>query len=202
MTFGSIKKALEFVAARWGIRLTSRTSMYSGYASDTPKDYERGPRFAGLSFHARTVYLVRRDSPEDVLHSGPEDVLHEMVHVVLGPDSCRGTVSEGFVLMPFEWAVANWIAKHLKRSDRITLLEACEEYQATTSVIGARDMDDFGGREAPWWREGQERVIAAGLLTTGLVPTWETLDARGSEELHRGALSWENTMAPLKKFGA
>lgn len=138
------------------------------------RGFTLGPRSAGLSFAANTLYL-----PVD---AGPEDMLHELTHLVVGRPSLR--MSEGFVLMPFEWELAKDIASEMRVRSRRHFMGAIQAYQDNTTVGRFYyDLSDYEhARSSRWWRRGIERAVRLRLLTSveNPVPTYLRAHWEGS----------------------
>jgi hypothetical protein len=142
-----------------------------------PFDVHWGPGTRS-GFDRESMRTLVVDYDED----GPEYVLHELVHMVMGSPALR--LSEGLVLMPFEWKLAQWIARRrLPPADRTSFMAAVNRYQMDTCV--GRDewlLREFSGdvRRHRWWRTGVERARSLKLLYTDGTPTWLRADWGGS----------------------
>jgi hypothetical protein len=154
-----------------------------------------GPRFedamdwgpAGsmaINYRKRRVWVL--NSPD-----GPEFeyVFHELVHVIAGAPT--DTLCEGFLMLPLEWALAQWIAKNMRTRERKKFLEDVNVYQGATEVARSFVRDDRGhrlttrrelldeeDRELSWWKNGLRRAQMLGLLDENLAPTYKKADWR------------------------
>jgi hypothetical protein len=147
-----------------------------------PSGVSWGGISAGHNVYCRTVYVPAQEPFKRCLVI--EDVLHELVHIVTGKRSVR--VCEGYVLMPFEWKLAVWMARRIPNVDRGPFLRAVASYQAATEVSWRRNhvgdlMADFPleiptARRQRWWRAGLLRAQQLGLLDTRLCPTFRDAD--------------------------
>jgi hypothetical protein len=126
----------------------------------------------------------------------PDDILHELAHLVVGRPSTW--LSEGFVLMPFEWE----LAKHLSRrmgQERAGFMKGVKAYQDCTEIGRFQmSMEEFGPnvRRMKWWRRGVERAKRLGLLYTDGTPTFLCAQWKGSGVPQR-ARGWDPGYDPL-----
>lgn len=135
-------------------------------AKDPPRGFSVGPMGgAGLSFKKNTLVISYGASSEDILH--------ELCHLVVGRPSTW--LSEGFVLMPFEWCLAQHLAKQMRKSVARSFLKGVRNYQDYTSVGRLQlQLEDYGPRcrHSEWWKRGVERARKLKLLYSDDTPTF------------------------------
>lgn len=139
-----------------------------------PRGFNYGPLGgAGINFRRNALVVDHNASPEDMLH--------EMAHLVVGRPSTW--LSEGYVLMPFEWELAKHLAKRIDQRERKRFMRRVREYQDCTE-IGRFHMclAEFGPgvRRTKWWRQGLERARRLKLLHTDNTPTFLSAEWEGS----------------------
>lgn len=178
------------IAARYGITVDWDTydpdrdggrSGNKGYA-----DFCWGPQGdAGISIKGQYLYAYDADV---------EVVFHELVHLILGKEGLD--LDEGYVLMPYEWHLAKWAAKRMKK-DGAWFFRGVKQYQEVTDIqMKPGTKNNLGGigglepehRRAEWWHNGVRRAQALGLLDARRQPTFQRPVWQGSGV--RKAKSW------------
>lgn len=150
-----------------------------------PRGFDRGPLGrAGISFRRNAVVFDH--------DAAPEDMLHELCHLVVGRPSTW--LSEGFVLMPFEWELARHLASHLGARERRRFMDGVRAYQDCTEVgryqLGLEDYGP-GVRRMKWWRRGVDRARRLGLLYSNGTPTFLTAMWKGTGINTSRARTWD-----------
>lgn len=176
---------VEYAARKYGISIMSEAEAKVRQLLFVP-----GPQRSGISF-----------DPPAVVEMGPlpadaADLLHEMAHIILGePSTCHDTC-ESYVLMPFEWELAKYLARRMAPTSARPFLRQVRDYQGGTEIVSSGDYfelgEDVSCRRRRWWREGKRRAVEVGLLRPRtFTPTWKRLSEEESEALHEHGRSWE-----------
>jgi hypothetical protein len=145
------------------------------------KDFVWGPQGdAGISL--RGGYLWAYDADVEI-------VFHELVHLILGKPGLD--LCEGYLLMPFEWELAKWAARRMKK-DGHWFLRQVRDYQEVTKIQeewpvptpgppwGGTAVLDPDDRRTKWWRNGIVRAQKLGLLDDKRRPTFRLPDWKNS----------------------
>jgi hypothetical protein len=145
-------------------------------------DFEWGPQgYAGISMQRGYLWAYDADA---------EIVFHELVHLILGKPGLK--LCEGYLLMPFEWELAKWAARRMKK-DGHWFLRQVRDYQEVTEIqvepgppppskppwsdTAVLDPND---RRTKWWRNGIMRAQKLGLLDDKRQPTFKLPKWKGS----------------------
>lgn len=155
--------------------------------------YEYGPLGgAGINFRRGSI-MFDHDAQ-------PEDMLHELSHLILGKISVNDRVSEGFVLMPFEWELARHLTRKMDKRERVKFMKGVQAYQDCT-VIGLTQcgLTEYGPgvRRSKWWRCGVERARRLGLLYSDNTPTFLTANWEESGIDMSQIRKWDPTVDDL-----
>lgn len=164
--------------------LASETLDHEGAIKLISPDVRFGPRGAsGISFRKKAL-VVEPDA-------GTADILHEMVHLIVGPTSLR--MNEGYVLMPFEWRLAQELARYMTRTARKYFIGDVRDYQNGTQVSDFARLDEYGDepRRTKWWRRGVERAKRLGLLESDGRPTFKCARWIGSGVKSTRLATWD-----------
>lgn len=131
-----------------------------------PRGFTHGPMHrAGINWRTNTLAIE-----EPAL---PEDILHEMCHLIVGKPSIH--LPEAFLLMPFEWELAKYLARKITGyRDRERFMSGVRSYQGGTVAGNLMLVEEYGPRvrATKWWRNGIERAKQLKLLYTDRRPTF------------------------------
>jgi hypothetical protein len=140
---------------------------------DIPTGFLKGPLGgAGIRYASNSLAIKTT--------ARPDDILHELVHLVMGRPSTW--LSEGFILMPFEWELAKYLARRMGK-ERASFMNSVKSYQDYTEIgRSLRVIKEFGPnvRRMNWWRRGIDRAKRLGLLNIDGTPTFRCAKWKGS----------------------
>ena len=161
-----LNAAIQQMAEAYGIKLMWMPYQNSDHVDKPPARLNWGPMDAGLHMKRRIVYAN---------DARPSDVFHEMVHVILGTPALK--IDEAFVLMPFEYRLAQHLARRLSPGDSVYFMADVNTYQCGTlidvSIGGHRRTLTAKDRYTKWWKGGLRRARDLGVLHSNGSPTYQ-----------------------------